>query len=36
MKFKRHYEDIKENIGIEYILRACSKYQISELIQSKI
>ena len=21
------YKDIKENIGIEYILRACSKYQ---------
>ena len=30
IKFKRHYEDTKGNIGLEYILQVCSQYQSPE------
>jgi hypothetical protein len=30
MKFKRHYEDTKGNIGLWYILLGCSNFKLSE------
>ena len=35
LNYKRHYGDIKENLGLEYILRVCTKYQLSKLNQAR-